>query len=177
MPKDKYLECGRIANTHGVRGALTIESWCDSPDVLCALKTLYYKKKDEYFPLEVTSASVHKHRALIKFYGIDSIEEAQVLKNQIVYADRDEIPIDEDRVFVADIIGLEVFDEKSGKKLGVLEDYIECPASDLLCVRTEDKREVLVPAVKEFIGHIDDSGIYLNPIPGMFDDLAEEIKS
>ncbi|MBQ8552446.1 MAG: 16S rRNA processing protein RimM [Clostridia bacterium] len=174
--KEKYLECGKIINTHGVRGACKIESWCDSPEVLCGIKTLYYKKKDEYLPLEVTKASVHKGCALIYFYGIDSIEAAQLLKNRVVYADREDIPLDDDRVFIADIIGLPVFDERDGKRLGVLADLIESPASDLFCVKTEDGREVLVPAVDEFIGHIDDDGVFLTPIAGMFDDGAEVIE-
>ena len=176
MPQEKYLECGKIINTHGVKGALKIESWCDTPEVLCGFKTLYYKKKDEYLELTVTKASVHKGYALVYFYGIDSIEAAQLLKKRVVYADRDDIEISDDRVFIADIIGLDVFDERDGKKLGVLADVIESPASDLFAVKTEDGKEVLVPAVDEFIGHIDENeGVFLRPIPGMFDDGAEII--
>ena len=171
--KEKYLECGKIINTHGVRGACKIESWCDSPEVLCDIKTLYYKKRDEYLPLEITKASVHKGCALVYFYGIDSIEAATLLKNRVVYADRDDIDIDDDRVFVADIIGLDVFDEKTGERLGVLADYIESVASDIFVVKTDEDKEVLVPAVDEFIGHIDDGGVYLTPISGMFDNGAE----
>lgn len=177
MPQEKYLECGKIINTHGVRGALKIESWCDSPEVLCALEKLYYKKKDEHIELTVTKASVHKGCALMYFYGIDSIEAAQLLKNRVVYADRDDIEIGDDRVFIADIIGLDVFDERDSRRLGVLADIIESPASDLFCVKTDDGREVLVPMVDEFIGHItEEDGVYLLPIPGMFDDGAEVIK-
>lgn len=174
MPQEKFLECGKIINTHGVRGAVVIDSWCDSPEVLCEIKNMYYKKNEEFFELEVTKASVHKGRALVYFYGIDSIEAAQPLKNRVIYADRDDIPIDEDRVFLADIIGLEVFDERDGKRLGVLEDVIENPAQDIFAVKTDDGREVLVPAVEEFIGHIDDEGVYLCPIPGMFEDYPED---
>ncbi len=177
MSQEKYLECGKIINTHGVRGALKIEAWCDSPQVVCSLKTLYYKRKEEFTPLEVVKASVHKGCALVYFSGIDSMEAAQLLKNRVVYADRDDIPIDDDRVFVADIIGLDVFDERDGKRLGVLSDYFESPASDIFVIKTDDGREIMVPAVDEFIGHIDeDEGVYLLPIPGMFDDGAEEIK-
>ena len=175
MEKEQYLECGKIINTHGVRGACKIESWCDSPEVLCELKRMYYKKKDEFIELTVTKASVHKGCALVYFWGIDDMESAQLLKNRVVYADRDDIELDDDRVFIADIIGLPVFDEASGAKLGELADVIESPASDLFCVKTADGKEVLVPAVDEFIGHIDESGVYLCPIPGMFDGAAEII--
>ena len=168
--KEQYLECGRVTSTHGVRGAVMIESWCDSPEILCSIKKLWYKKKGEYIPLEVTKASVHKGRVLAQFYGIDSIEEASLLKNRVVYADRGDLPVGEDRVFVADMLGLPVIDASTGNTLGVLEDYIENPANDLFSVRTPDGREVLVPVVDEFIDHVDDEKVYLSPIPGMFDD-------
>ena len=175
MEKEQYLECGKIINTHGVRGACKIESWCDSPEVLCELERMYYKKKDEFIELTVTKASVHKGCALVYFWGIDDMESAQLLKNRVVYADRDDIELDDDRVFIADIIGLPVFDEKTGARLGDLADVIESPASDLFCVKTPEGKEVLVPAVDEFIGHIDEEGVFLCPIPGMFDDGAEVI--
>ncbi len=168
--KEQYLECGRVTSTHGVRGAVMIESWCDSPEILCGVKKLWYKKKDEYIPLEVTKASVHKGRVLAQFYGIDMVEEASLLKNRVVYADREDLPVGEDRVFVADMLGLPVVDASTGNTLGVLEDYIENPANDLFSVRTPDGREVLVPVVDEFIDHVDDEKVYLSPIPGMFDD-------
>lgn len=175
MNREQYLECGKIINTHGVRGACKIEAWCDSPEVLCGLKRMYYKKKDELIELTVTKASVHKGCALVYFWGIDDIDAAQLLKNRVVYADRDDIELDDDRVFIADIIGLPVFDERTGKRLGEMADVLENPASDLFCVKTPDGREVLVPAVDEFIGHIDDDGVYLLPIEGMFDESAEVI--
>ena len=174
MAAEQYLECGRIVNTHGVRGACKIESWCDTPDVLCGLKRMYYKKKEEFIELTVTKASVHKGYALVYFWGIDSIEAAQLLKNRVVYADRADIDIGDDRVFIADMIGLPVYDDADGKLLGKLVDVIESPASDLFVVLTPQEKEVLVPAVEAFIAHIDDEKVVLSVIPGMFDE-AESI--
>ena len=169
MSKEKYLEIGKIVNTHGVRGALKVEPWCDSPEQLCSLETLYYKKRDEYMPLAVRTASIHKNHVLIYFDGIDSIDEAMPLKNRVLFVDRDDLPLADDRVFIADIIGLDVYDERDGSRLGRLKSVDESPANDLFVVATPDGHEVLVPAVEEFIGHIDESGVYLLPIPGMFD--------
>lgn len=175
MAEEKYLECGKIINTHGVKGGLIVESWCDDVETLCEIKTLYYKKREEYIALEVTKASIHKGRGLMYFRGVDDMDAASLLKNRVVYADREDIPLAEDRVFIADIIGLPVYNEKNGEKLGILSDLIESPASDLFVVKCEDGREVLVPAVDEFIGHIDDEGVFLRPIPGMFDEGGEVI--
>lgn len=169
MSKEKYLEIGKIVNTHGVRGALKVEPWCDSPEQLCSLANLYYKKRDEYLPLAVRTASIHKNHVLIYFDGINSIDEAMPLKNRVLFVDRDDLPLADDRVFIADIIGLDVYDERDGSRLGRLKSVDESPANDLFVVATPDGREVLVPAVEEFIGHIDESGVYLLPIPGMFD--------
>jgi len=172
---EKYLECGKIINTHGYKGTVKIESWCDSVDVLCSLETMYYKKRDDYLPLTVTSASVHKGCALVTFAEIDTMEAAQLMKNRIVYAERDDLAIGDDRVFVADMIGLPVYDEHTGVCYGKLADLMETPTSDLFVVATPDGKEVLVPAVDEFIGHVDDNGVYLCPIAGMFDDDGETI--
>lgn len=169
MSKEKYLEIGKIVNTHGVRGALKVEPWCDSPEQLCSLANLYYKKRDEYLPLAVRTASIHKNHVLIYFDGINSIDEAMPLKNRVLFVDRDDLPLADDRVFIADIIGLDVFDERDGSRLGRLKSVDESPANDLFVVETPDGHEVLVPAVEKFIGHIDESGVYLLPIPGMFD--------
>ena len=169
MSKEKYLEIGKIVNTHGVRGALKVEPWCDSPEQLCSLANLYYKKRDEYLPLAVRTASIHKNHVLIYFDGINSIDEAMPLKNRVLFVDRDDLPLADDRVFIADIIGLDVYDERDGSRLGRLKSVDESPANDLFVGATPDGREVLVPAVEEFIGHIDESGVYLLPKPGMFD--------
>ena len=174
MEKEALLECGKIVNTHGTRGTLKIESWCDTPEILCGIKTLYYRKREELVSLSVTHTSVHKGYVLADIEGIDSMEKAELLKNRIVLADRAEIPLDDDRVFVADLLGLDVVDARDGKKLGVLEDMIENPGSDLFCVKTPEGKEVLVPAVDEFIDHVVDKALYLSLIPGFFDDEAEE---
>lgn len=172
MPdKNEFLECGRIINTHGVRGNVKIESWCDSLDVFCALKKIYIEKKKELVGYDVVSATEHKKCALVKLEGVDDMDSAMLLKNKTVYAHREDIPIGEDSVFIADMIGLDVYRSTNGEKLGVLSDIFESVASDIYVIKTEDGREVLVPGVDEFIDEIDlQKGITISPIPGMFED-------
>ena len=172
MPEtQKNLECGKIINTHGVRGNVKIESWCDSLDVFCALPSIYVEKKSGLIKYEVESASVHKNCALVKLKGIDDMDAAMLLKNKIVYAERELIPVEEGAVFIADMIGLDVFRSSNGERLGVLTDIFESVASDIYVVTTNDGREVMIPGVDEFIDEIDlDHGITVSPIPGMFED-------
>ena len=169
--QNNYLECGKIINTHGVRGNLKIESWCDSIDVFCSLKCIYIQKKTGLVKYDIVSATEHKKCALVKLEGVDDLDSAMLLKNKIVYADRDMIPVEEGSVFIADMIGLDVYRSTNGEKLGVLVDIFESVASDIYVIKTDDGREVLVPGVDEFIDEIDiQKGITVSPIPGMFED-------
>ncbi len=169
MGISKYLECGKIINTHGVRGGLKLESWCDTPKDLASLKKVFLKKGAEYECHKVKKAAVFKQFVIFELEGINDIDEAMKLKNTIVFADRDDISIDEDAFFLADLIGLPVFDIASGDKIGTLSDVLNLGASDLYEIKTDNGKK-LIPAVDEFIKEIDlDRGIFVSLIEGMLD--------
>lgn len=169
MEKSQYLECGKIVNTHGIRGGLKLESWCDTPDDLASLKKVFLKKGKEYICHKVKRASVFKQFVLFELDGINDINAAEMLKGTIVYADRDDISIDEDAFFIADIIGLPVIDLESGEEIGKLSDVLNLGASDLYEINTKNGKK-LIPAVPEFIKEIDlDRGIFVSLIEGMLD--------
>ena len=97
------------------------------------------------------------------------MDAAIALKGTVVYADRKDFKLDDGAYFIADIIGCDVIDAESGKKLGVLLEVINRGASDLYVVKTE-KGEVMVPVVDEFVDRVEvGKAIYLRPISGMFD--------
>lgn len=169
MAKSQFLECGKIINTHGVRGGLKLESWCDTPKALASLKRVFLKNGSDHKCYKVKKASVFKQFVLFELEGINDIDAAMRLKNTIVFADRDDISIDEDAFFLADIIGLPVFDVVSGEKIGTLSDVLNLGASDLYEIKTENGKK-LIPAVDEFIKEIDlEKGIFVSLIEGMLD--------
>ena len=169
MEKSKYLECGKIINTHGVRGGLKLESWCDTPDDLASLKKVFLKNGAEYVCHKVKRASVFKQFVLFELEGISDIDAANALRGRIVFADRDDIDIDEDAYFIADIIGLPVIDIASGEKIGELCDVINLGASDLYEIKTANGKK-LIPAVDEFIKEVDtERGIFVSLIEGLLD--------
>lgn len=169
MSKSKYLECGKIVNTHGIRGGLKLESWCDTPDDLASLKKVYLKDGAEYKMHKVKKASIFKQFVLFELDGINNIDIAMTLKGRVVFADRDDISIDEDAFFIADIIGLDVIDLESGEKIGTLSDVLNLGASDLYEINTKNGKK-LIPAVPEFIKEIDlEKGIFVSLIEGMLD--------
>lgn len=166
---NKYLECGRIVNTHGVRGAIKLESWCNTAEDLASLDRLYLCEDGGYRELKVRRAKVHGGFVLSEIYGIDSIEQAQELKGLVVYADREDIELSEGETFIADLIGLPVIDLASGETLGVVTDVLNLGASDLYELDTRAGKR-LIPAVPEFIKEIDlERGIYVSLIEGMLD--------
>ncbi len=167
--KEQYLECGKIINTHGVRGAVKIDPWCDSPSDLAELERLYFKNGDVLVCRKLLHASVFKQYVLATLEGIDSIEKAALLKNQVVYADRADFHLEEGKHFLADLIGLSVIDAESGRVYGTLREIINRGASDIYVVDTPGG-ECMMPAVKEFVKRVDvDEGIFVTPIEGIFD--------
>lgn len=169
MEKNQYLECGKIINTHGVRGGIKLESWCDTPSDLASLKRVFLKKGSEYTPCKVKRASVFKQFVIMEIDGINDIDTANAMRGRILYAHRDDISIDEGDYFIADLIGLPVIDIASGDEIGKLSDILNLGASDLYEIDTKNGKK-LIPAVDEFIKEVDtERGIFVSLIEGMLD--------
>ena len=83
--KKQYLEIGKIVNTHGIRGDIKVQPWCDSPDFLAEFDTLYRKDQS---PIVITSAKVHKGCVLMHVEGVDTVEQAQALRGMTLYRPR-----------------------------------------------------------------------------------------
>lgn len=168
MSRQPYLECGKIINTHGVRGTVKLESWCDSPEILADLPTLWRKVGEEFRPIRVLRTSIFKQFVLADLEGITDIDAAIPLKNTVVYAAREDLDPGEG-YFIADLIGLPVIDQTTGAECGRLTDVINRGAQDIYVIDTPSG-ERMIPVVDEFVARIDpDSGVYITPIPGMLD--------
>ena len=164
-----YLPCGKIINTHGFRGTVKLESWCDSPDILADLETLYFRNGENYRPVRVLRASVFKQFVLMDLEGVETEEAANRLREVEVFAAREDIPIEDGFFFISELLGLPVKHADTKELLGTLKDVNTAGARDLYVVKTE-KGEALIPAVPEFLVHIDpDDAIYIRPIEGLLD--------
>ena len=153
MSKEKYIEAGKIVNTHGVVGEVKIEVWLDSPDFMKKFKRVFADGR-EY---KVIAARTHKDFLLAKLEGIDDVNAAMTLKGKTVKVDREDVKLPGGTYFLQDIIGAEVIDE-NGNIVGVLKEIMESPSSNIYIVQGET--EHLIPAVPEFILSVDaDAGI------------------
>ncbi len=173
--KQAYLECGRIINTHGFRGTVKLESWCDSPQVLAELEQLWFLEGGVYHARRVLRASIFRQFVLMDLEGVESEEAANRLRNTVVYAAREELPLEEGDHFIVDMIGLPVRDADSGEMIGTLRDVNTNGAVDLYIVHTESG-DYMVPAVPAFVERIDtEDAVYIRPIPGLLDGGAENV--
>ena len=127
MPRKPFLEAGQIVGTHGVRGEVRVQPWCDSPEVFASLKTLYWDAAGTQ-PVRVKSR-VHKNLALAKIEGVDTVQDAALLRGRILYLDRRDLDLG-DRYFIQDLVGLAVVDAESGTVYGELTDVSNNGAND-----------------------------------------------
>ncbi len=163
----QYLEIAKIINTHGIRGDLKLDLWCDSPDTVKKIKTLYLDDAGRQ-PVSISDVRMHGRFCLLRIKGVENPEDGAKYKERVLYAAREDIPLPDGDFFIADMIGTPVIDADSGVKYGTLTNIIENPANDLYEVRTK-KGMVYLPAVKQFLVRLDPpTGIYVRPIPGMF---------
>lgn len=167
--KKAYLECGKIINTHGIAGAVKLEPWCDSPEVLASLPCVYFKKGEVYSAVKILKASVFKRFVIATIEGVNDIDAASALREKVVFAAREDLPLEEGDNFIADLIGLPVIDAESGRVYGTLSGVINNGATDIYEIETPSGQR-LMPAVDEFVRSIDDEkGIFITPIEGMFE--------
>lgn len=141
---NEFLDCGQIVNTHGIHGEVRIVPWADSPDFLRQFSTLYVDGR----ALSMTASRVHKGSVIARLQGVDTVEGAMALKGKTVQLFRADAKLPEGAFFLADIIGLDVVDE-NGNKLGTLREVLSPSVQQIYVV--EGRREIMIPAVPEFI--------------------------
>lgn len=139
--KLQYVDAGEIVNTHGVKGELKVLPWVDGPDVLCEFDRVRIDGR-EY---EMESCRVQKTCNLVKLKGVDSMEDAMLMRGKTVQLYREDI--DDDVIFAAELIGMKVLCD--GNELGSITEVLDYPGNSVYVVKGE--YEYMIPAVKQFI--------------------------
>ena len=163
----ELLTAGKIVNTHSLRGEVRIYPYCDSADFLCEFDKFYIDGNS----MDVISSRVHKGQALVKFDGINDINEAKKLVGKLVSINRNDIELEEGRYFIEDIKGMSVIDADSNKEYGKVTNVIATGANDVFEVTGADGKTVLIPKIDDVIKKIDiENGIILiTPIKGLLE--------
>lgn len=165
---EQYLEIGKIVGTHGLKGELRVDPWCDSPQFLCGFKTLYLTNGKTKLSV---SSRAHKNIAIVKAKGIDSIEEADKLRGKILYMNRNDAKLSDGEYFIQDLIGLAVIDIDNGTVYGKLTDVFKTGANDVYQVTDNNKNDYLIPVIDDVVKEInlEEKKVLIKPLKGIFD--------
>ena len=152
---EEFLQVGVISSTHGVRGEVKVFPTTSDKERFRDLKSVTLDTGKERISLEIQQVKFFKQMAILKFRGIDSINDIERYKGKSLWVPREEaLPLGEDEDYSADLIGMEVSLEDD-TYFGRLKDVIETGANDVYAVETAEGREVLIPAIKECILQVD----------------------
>ena len=148
---EQFLQVGVIASTHGLRGEVKVFPTTNDAHRFKDLKKVILDTGTEQLPLEIQGVKFFKQFVIVKFKGIDNINEIEKYKGKSLLVTReDAVPLAEDEYFIADLIGLKV--ETDDGMNGVLKDVIETGANEVYVVDFEEHdKEVLIPAIKQCI--------------------------
>lgn len=147
----QYIEFGKITSTHGIKGEMKIYPYTDDVDNILKLKKVYLNS-NEYV---VSSIKFHKNMFIAKLKGIDTIEQAEKFRNCIIQRELDENEVlEEDTYYIKDLVNSTVFLE-DGTMFGKLIDVFQTGANDVYVIKTTNKQEVLIPAIKDVVKDID----------------------
>ena len=173
-----FLELGEIVGTHGVRGELRFNPWCDTPDFVKNFKTLYFDNGGKK-PVAVLSSRVHGNVVLLKLDGVDTMEKAQALKTKILYIDKASYELPDNTWFVEDLLGCKVQEIDSDTVYGTLTDIQKYPANDVWTVKTPSGDTVLMPAIKDVVinADIENKTVYIKALKGLFSDGESVIEN
>lgn len=165
----RYLEIGKIVGTHGIKGELRVEPWCDSPDFLNDFKTLYMGKEKEELTVKCRP---HKNISIVTVQGITAVEQADLLRGKILYMDRNDANLGEDVFFIQDIIGLTVKDVNNGNIYGEITDVLKTGANDVYQITDSEKNNFLIPVINDVVKevNIEQGFVAICPIKGIFED-------
>ena len=152
---EQLLQVGVISSTHGVRGEVKVFPTTDDVKRFKKLKKVILDTGKEQLPLEIEVVKFFKQFVILKFRGIDNINDIEKYKGKRLLVDREHaVKLKKDEYFIADMIGMDVFTE-DGELFGALKDVMETGANDVYIIEMSDGKEVLVPAIKQCILDVD----------------------
>jgi 16S rRNA processing protein RimM len=152
---DNYIRVGVITTTHGLKGEVKVYPTTDNNNRFEDLKQIYLDTGKEYMPLEIEHVKYFKKLVILKFKGINDINDIEKYKSKDLLIKReDAIKLEEDENFIFDLIDSEVYTE-DGTKLGILTEILTSSANDVYVVKTKDNKEILIPSIKKCILDVD----------------------
>mgnify|MGYP002509756234 CR=1 FL=1 len=152
------LQVGVITQTHGIRGEVKVFPTTDDANRFKKLKEVILDTGRERLSMEIEGVKFFKQFVILKFKGYDSINDVERYRQGKLLVTRDNaVRLKKDEYFVADMIGMRVVTDE-GEDFGVLKEVMATGANDVYVVSRDNGEDVLLPAIKECVRHIDMDG-------------------
>ena len=152
---EDLLKVGVITTTHGVRGEVKVFPTTDDAERFLELEYVLLDTGRELRRLDIKNVRFFKNLVILKFDGIDNINDIEKYKGKDLWIPREEAQeLGEDEYYIADLQGLNVVLE-DGTEFGTLRDVMETGANDVYIIDSNENGEVLLPAIKECILDVD----------------------
>ena len=168
---EDLLRVGVIANTHGVHGEVKVFPTTDDVNRFKKLKNVKLDTGKELKDLKITSVKFFKNMAILKFEGIDNINDIEKYKGKDLLITREQaVPLKKDEYFICDLIGCQVVTE-DGREVGELTEVLQTAANDVFVVQGNGKKEILVPYIDDCVSNIsmEEKKVTVRLLPGMMD--------
>lgn len=172
VSKDDLLQVGAITSCHGVRGEVKVFPTTDDAARFKKLKKVWMDDNKQLREMEIESVKFFKNMVILKFKGLDNRNDVEILRNAKLLVTRDQaVKLKKDEYFIADLIGLTVVTEE-GEELGALTDVLQTGANDVYVVELSNKKELLIPAIKDCIKLVDieQKVMTVHLLPGLKDE-------
>lgn len=151
----RFLKIGQIVNVHGIKGEVKVYPYTDDIVSLSKKKYVYLDESIES-KININLCRIQKNMLLVKFEKIDTVEEAEKLRNKYIYVLKEELDsLEEDNYYVDDLISMQVVDIKNNKAIGTITYVFNTGANDIYEVLLEDGKKAYLPAIKQVVKKVD----------------------
>ena len=145
------IKLGKITAPQGIKGEVRVYPYTDKPTRFSEIEAVLLNGRR----CRIEKARYMKNMAILKLEGIDDRNAAEAVRNRELLLPREELwKQPEDTYFVDDLVGCAVVSE-DGAPVGTLKTIHSRPAQDLYEIERADGSSFLLPAVKEFVRHVD----------------------
>ena len=169
--ENDLFRVGVIANTHGIRGEVKVYPTTDDLNRFDQLKEVILDTGRERINLQVQGVRYFKNMAILKFKGIDNINDVEKYKGKDLLVTRENaVPLEENEYYIADLIDMEVYNE-DGSRLGILNDVMQTGANDVYVIALENGKELLLPNIDQCILDVntDENKMTVHVLEGLTD--------
>lgn len=168
----QMFNVGKIINTHGLRGEVKVHRITDFEDRF-DIGAKVYAVKDNSEPIElmISSHRMHKGFDLLRFQGLDSIDDVEHLKGAMLKITKDQLTeLEEGEYYYFEIIGCSVY-TTGGERIGEVKEILSPGANDVWVVKRKEGKDVLIPYIEDVVKKVnpDAKEIVIHPMEGLLD--------